>query len=221
MPSLFKYYVAKNGVTYILDEVNQVVVDKVAPATNPIIHAVAAYDHSVAVTGGYVRRGLIWCYTKWFNHISIQDEIEAEQIIEQERTMADEDEALLPGENDPAKVGNLTCPKRMRNRYQIRVSREVKGALGGVLEDNAANRKIVAKEIFDTMRKHGVRKSHIQTLRPMVIELVLTPDEEEIRAHAKASSKVVKTAKREYATNYTERGWFKSWFDRNVVATSP
>lgn len=68
-----------------------------------------------------------------------------------------------------------------RTRYLPIVIRSLKAELG-LLKDNAANRMVLRKKIYNHATEYGLRPTHIQSIMEIAIQAILLPSDNDILA---------------------------------------
>lgn len=81
-----------------------------------------------------------------------------------------------------------------------------------LIRKSEANYLVVRRFIYDRLKEHGVRVSHIKTVLPLAIELAFVPDESEIEAIQFAASAQVNLMHERYEEKWTNKSGILSMF---------
>lgn len=132
--------------------------------------------------GPQIDLGIAYTFKKWYyaGRLSDQDERNGDQAI----TAIDDPEDLYP---DYAVVGVTPAnAPRMAVHFASLARCELP-----LNEKTLANRLVAKKFLFDNMKLHGMRTSHISKVLPLALELSFVPSTYEVAAKRLAASQSV------------------------------
>lgn len=136
----------------------------------------------------------LWC---WFRVLVVPLTVQklAYEVID----AAENSEELDEGDVKAAcKAPSAQGKHARRTRYLPLLIRAMK-AQEGLIKDNAANRMMLRKKIFNHATEYGLRPTHIQEIIDIAIEMVLLPSDKDIQAAQVRRTNAVKSRWAEFA----------------------
>lgn len=133
------------------------------------------------------------CYRfwQWFHVLVVPLHIQkmAYEVID----AAENSEELDEGEIRTAVKAPFAAGKRARRtRYLPLLIRAMKSQ-EGLIKDNAANRMMLRKKIFNHATEWGIKPPHIQEFIDIAIVMVLTPSDKDIEAAQFSNTRAIKS----------------------------